>query len=59
MNERSILCPVCRVAVPDRVYYQHARDHQKGRASGAVLVMCTIVEIALIVAMILALKGTL
>ena len=28
--EPMVLCPVCRVAIPDREYYAHARTHQKG-----------------------------
>jgi hypothetical protein len=30
MNERMVLCPVCRVAVPDRDYWTHSQQHQRG-----------------------------
>lgn len=39
MNEPTILCPVCRIAVPDRLYYQHAREHQRGRARWTALAL--------------------
>jgi len=29
MGEPLVLCPVCRVAVPDKDYYRHAQKHQE------------------------------
>jgi len=36
MSEKMILCPICRTAVPDRLYYAHAKAHQAAKLRSVV-----------------------
>lgn len=31
-NEPMLLCPVCRIAVPDRIFFVHSAECQKKKA---------------------------
>lgn len=31
MTESHILCPTCRTAVPDRLYFEHQARHQQAK----------------------------
>lgn len=28
MSDHQVMCPTCRIAVPDKSYYAHAKSHQ-------------------------------